>query len=137
MLKEIVKKPLSLIKDLVQQEIPSFKPDDSIFKLIELLKNRIAPVNSTNKKDDTIEFNYSIASILNAGWIFWLTHARDISQEKKNDKNEAMLHIDKLRKVYYKPLVEVSNLILKGIELADFDEQFSDLKQKHESARKS
>jgi hypothetical protein len=136
MLIEIVEKPLSVIKDLVQREIPAFKPDDSIFELIELLKNRIPPVNSTHKKGDTIETNYDIASILNAGWIFWLTHAEDISQEKKVDKNEEMFYIDKLRKIYYEPLVEVSNLILKGIELANFNKQFSDEKQKDESKGK-
>lgn len=128
-LEEVVKSPLVSIKDFIQKNIPLFKLDNNIFKLIGLLMERITPVVADNKEDSSGFTKCDIASILNAGWFFWLTHERGLAQEKE-DKTGEVASLDELRIRYYEPLVEISNLILKGIELTDFRTQFSDRKDK-------
>jgi len=135
---DVVKNPISSIKESIARCIEPFKLDDGVFRLIELLKDRITPVRSEGKKvDSSTRPECDIASILNASWIFWLTHERDIAPGEEGTKTEEVASLDKLRISYYEPLVEISHLILKGIELADFDKQFSDLKQRHKSTRNS
>jgi hypothetical protein len=135
-LEEVVTKPLSSIKDLIQQKIEAFKLDNTIFELVELLKNRVTPVIVQYEKEGTMFSKCNIASILNAGWIFWLTHDRDVSRKEENMRIEGVESLDKLRKLCYESLVEISNLILKGIELTDFGKQFAELKQNVETRGK-
>lgn len=132
-LREIIKDPLDSIKQLVEDKLPAFELDNSIFEMIELLKNRISPVAAPSGERDTATFKCDIASILNAGWIFWLTHEMDVSEEMEKDKSGKGASLDKLRTLCYEPLVEISNLILKGIDLTDFNKQFADQKRKVKS----
>jgi hypothetical protein len=133
-LQEVVKSPIDSIRDIVQEKT-GFKLDNNIFKLIELLKNRITPVYAKSEEELSTFTECDIASILNAGWIFWLTHERELAQEKDNAAE--VVSLDKLRTKYYEPLVEISNLVLKGIELTDFNAQFSDRKAKLKAPQKN
>ncbi|MGB8658110.1 MAG: hypothetical protein WCE90_10065 [Candidatus Zixiibacteriota bacterium] len=130
-----VENPLNSISDFINKEIPAFKIDNNIFELIELLRNRISPVYAKREENLSILTDCDIASILNAGWIFWLTHERELAQEKDNAAE--VVSPDKLRTKYYEPLVEISNLVLKGIELTDFNAQFSERKEKQRTPKKN
>lgn len=128
-LKAVVEKPLESIKDSIKDKIPAFKLNNTIFELIELLKNRITPIGAEYEQEGTAFSKCNIASILNAGWIFWLTHQIDVPAEEDKSKSGEVASLDKLRISCYEPLVEISDLILKGIDLADFNEQFADRKR--------
>lgn len=135
-LEAVVVSPLESIKIFVNEKIPRFKLDNNIFKLIDLLRERITPVVADNKEDSSGFTKCDIASILNAGWFFWLTHERRLAQEKE-DKTGEVASLNELRTRYYEPLVELSNLILKGIELTDFNAQFSERKEKQKTPQKN
>jgi len=135
-LQQVVEKPLNSIKNSLEQKVPPFILGSNLFNLIGKLKNRITPVALENEQENNGYSKCDIATILNAGWIFWLTHEREISEEKENKIGE-VASLDKLRTKYYEPLVEISNLILKGIELTDFNAQFSERKEKQETTQKN
>jgi hypothetical protein len=132
----VVKNPIDSIRHIIGEKIPCFKLDNEIFVLIKLLRNRITPVSTKHTKGFSSLDKCDIASVLNAGWIFWLTHERELSKERKRKLVKAA-SLSKLRIKYYEPLVEISNLILKGIELTDFRAQFSNRKHKAKTSKKN
>ena len=135
-LQQVVEKPLNSIKDLLEQKVPPFRLGSNLFNLIEELKNRITPVALEKERENNGYSKCDIATILNAGWIFWLTHQLNVVDSEKQKGEGESTSLEKLRRLCYQPLVEISNLILKGIELTDFSAQFSDFKDKLESQKK-
>lgn len=127
-LQEAIRNSLNSIKDLIQQRIEPYKIDNTIFQLIELLENRITPIRSEDKSGENVFSKCDIASILNAGWIFWLTYEKEHPKEIEKEGIKEVVSLDKLRMVHYDPLVEISDLILKGIDLTDFSNKFTGLK---------
>jgi hypothetical protein len=128
-LKVIVEKPLHLIEKSIEDELLAFELDNTIFGLMELLKNRISPVVAEDRAGEVAPFKCDIASILNAGWIFWLTHDMVVSEVKQAGEPGEIMSLEKLREMCYAPLAEISDLILKGIDLTDYNKQFADRKR--------
>lgn len=120
-LKQVVENPLNDIKKSIKEKVTPYRLDDGIFELIELLKDRITPIWQPQPTTASA-YECDIPTILNAGWIFWLTH--ELTAAEKEETNSKIAELDITRRLCYEPLVEISNLILKGIELDDFGKQF-------------
>lgn len=136
-LQQVVETSLDSIKKLLRLKVPSFKLGSNLFLLIEELQNRITPVALEEEEDDDQCSKCDIATILNAGWMFWLTHQMDVRDSVEQKEKYESISLEKLRKLCYQPLVETSNLVLKGIELTDFRARFSSKKNKTKASKEN
>jgi hypothetical protein len=92
---------------------------------IELLKRNITPNQKRISKSSYPEGwrPLDIRSILNAGWMFWLTHRRN--EESNQDMSEYDQRVrDHPSYRSYLSLRELSSLVLRAIELSDFQRGF-------------
>ncbi|MEW6418168.1 MAG: hypothetical protein AB1480_08610 [Nitrospirota bacterium] len=124
-----IKDSVQVIKKLIYERIPdnkAYRLEESMFDQIASLRDQITPNQKILLQGNKVGFEpFSMESILNAGWIFWLTHKREykpkegVEEESKEEKR-----INDAKERYYNPLKEVSSLVLRAIELSNFHERF-------------
>ncbi len=119
---------IGVIKELIYKEIPNdkaYRLETSIFDQIKFLQKQITPNQKILSEGNELKFEpFSMESILNAGWIFWLTHKKDVKHLDRSEVDPQKKRIKDAEEKYYKPLEEVSRLILRAIELSDFHNRF-------------
>jgi len=107
-----------------------FKLSDEVFRMVDLLAREVPPCQSyvpgldpeADKKRDPAKQHFSMAAILNAGWMFYLTHARKDRNNVHKDAAERTVDPESIE------LQMVSDLVTLAVKQSSFLEKYALLK---------
>lgn len=120
-------KALARLRDKVLPDAESFKLSRGVFEMVEKLAREVPPCQSyvrglkpdADKKRDPNEQHFSMAAILNAGWMFYLTHVMKVRNAEHKDAEGNKIDPETVE------LLRVSDLVTLAVKQSSFLEEYT------------